>query len=55
MKLFEGERWRTGSDWGFWFRIFGHGLAISTMQPTFSQRNGYTAMLRIVRVKIVPL
>jgi hypothetical protein len=54
-KIFECDRWRTGSDWGLWFRIFGRGLAVSTMLPTFSQRHGYTAMLRIGRVKIVPL
>lgn len=55
MKLFECNGWRTGNDWGFWFRVFGRGLAVSTMRPTFSQRNGYSRMLRIGRVKIVTI
>jgi hypothetical protein len=35
-----------------WFRVFGYGLVITTMQPMFSERNGYAKVLRAFGVKI---
>lgn len=52
MKIFAVTRWRMGKEWGFWFRIFGYGLVICTLQPLFSERNDYTKVWRIGRVKI---
>lgn len=47
--------WRQSGHFGFWFRVFGYGLCISTMEPNFSERNGYTKTLRIGRIKIKAL
>lgn len=43
--------WKTQAHWGFWFRILGYGLAISTMEPLFSERIGKRKTLRIFGVK----
>jgi len=51
-KVFCYAAWRLESDWGFWFRIFGYGMAVSTMTPMFSERFGYRKIWRIGRVKI---
>jgi len=32
---------------GFWFRLFGYGLSVNDIPPTFSQRNGYSKMIRL--------
>lgn len=32
---------------GFWFRVFGYGLAISNARPLFSERMGHRRVLRI--------
>lgn len=56
MKFLSGHAWRTGDDWCVWFRVCGYGLAISTMTPLFSERNGYeTGYVRIGRVKFKAL
>lgn len=48
-----GSAWRMSDHWGVWFRIFGYGLAVSTMTPLFSERSGYaTGYVRIGKVKI---
>lgn len=52
MKIFSGAKFKLGKDWGFWFRIFGYGIAVSTLKPVFSERNGYTKIIKIGRVKI---
>jgi hypothetical protein len=54
-RLIAWHGWRTDNDWGFWFRVFGYGVAVSTMVPNFSERNGYTPYLRFGRVKLVGL
>ena len=51
-KPFCGTAWRQGDHWGMWFRVFGYGLVITTMQPMFSERNGYAKVLRAFGVKI---
>jgi hypothetical protein len=55
MKFIAGTGFRQGKDWGFWFRIFGYGLAVSTLQPLFSERNGYRRTFRIFGIKIEAL
>ena len=52
MKIITYHIWRLNKDWGFWARIFGYGIAISTLKPLFSERYGYTKILRIGRIKI---
>ena len=52
MRAFEGRKWRTAGNWGFWFRIFGYGLSVSNMAMMFSERYGYRKVLRIGSVKI---
>ena len=39
--------------WGFWFRLFGYGLNVNNNPPLFSQRNGYTKMIKIGKIKII--
>jgi len=53
--IFSCEGFRQGKDWGFWFRIFGYGLAVSTMKPMFSERNGLRKTVRILGVKFETL
>ena len=40
---------------GFWFRLFGRGLSISTEPKTFTQRNGFQKCWMIGKLKIVVL
>lgn len=47
MTMLCGHFWRTG----FWVRIFGFGLSISTDKPLFSERYGHRKCLRIYGVK----
>jgi len=55
MKAFCGTAWRQDKDWGAWFRVFGYGLVITTMQPMFSERNGYAKAFRLFGVKVALL
>ena len=32
---------------GFWFRLFGYGLSVNDIKPTFSERNGYRKSIRL--------
>lgn len=51
-KLLCGTAWRQGGYWGVWFRVFGYGLVITTMQPMFGERNGNAKVLRVFGVKV---
>lgn len=55
MTALAGSAWRQGKHWGMWFRIFGYGLVLSTMQPIFSERNGYAKAVRVFGIKIAIL
>lgn len=55
MKFIAGHYWGQGDHWGFWFRILGYGMACSTMQPLFSERNGYKKCFCIFGVKFTIL
>jgi len=42
-------------DGGFWFRVFGYGIAVVDKEkhpPLFSERNGYRRVLRFGRFGI---
>lgn len=53
MKWITGTAFKTSNYWGAWFRVFGYGLVITTMEPMFSERNGYQKYyFRVFRVKI---
>ena len=52
MKPLVYDAFKQGGNWGFWFRIRGYGLAVSTMELLFSERMGYRKTLRIGRIKI---
>jgi len=43
---------KQGSQYGFWFRILGHGVSISNQTLLFSEREGITKVLRIFNIKI---
>jgi len=55
MNLLSGSAFKMGKHLGFWFRICGYGLAVSTMTPMFSERNGYRRTVRIFGVKLEAL
>lgn len=55
MKAITYHYWKQANHWGFWFRIFGYGLAASTMVPIFSERNGYKKYIRIFGIKFTLL
>lgn len=55
MKLFCCTAWRQGKHWGAWFRLFGYGLCVTTMEPVFSERYGYAKTIRIFGIKIKAL
>jgi len=48
MKIFSGTYYKTG----FWFRVLGYGLSVSTDPPLFSERNGLKKVVRVFGVKI---
>jgi hypothetical protein len=50
--FFSCASFRTSNQWGFWFRVFGYGLAINNTKPFFSERFGYRKVLRIFGIKI---
>jgi hypothetical protein len=52
MKYTGFSKWRQGNDWGFWFRFLDYGVAVSTLRPMFSERNGYRKYWQFGRVKI---
>ncbi len=52
MKMISYAGFRQGEDWGFWFRVFGYGIAVSTMSPLFSERHGFRKAIRVFGVKI---
>ncbi len=52
VKIINGSAFRTGSDWGAWFRFFGYGFAVSTMEPMFSERYHFRRVIRILGIKI---
>lgn len=52
MKWLQYDGFRMGGHWGFWFEVFGVGLAVSTMHPLFSERLRITPCLRIGPIKI---
>jgi hypothetical protein len=49
--MFCKDCWKQGSEWGAWFRVYGYGIVCKSMQPSFSERNGYQKCLRIFGVK----
>lgn len=44
--------WKESGPWGFWFRVHGYGLSISTNDKSFSERNGYKKSLVVFGIKI---
>lgn len=52
MKPLCGDAFKQGKNWGFWFRVFGYGVAVSTMKPMFSERVGARKTVRIFGVKL---
>lgn len=52
MKAFSGTAWKQGGYWGFWFRVFGYGLVVSNMTPVFSERYGYSKVVRFLGIKV---
>lgn len=44
--------WRIEKHWGFWIRAFGWHIAVSTMEPLFSERNGYRKCYMFGRIKV---
>lgn len=50
MTICSGQFWR----WGFWVRLgcSGRGLYVSTEQLLFSEREGYTKIFRLGRIKV---
>lgn len=51
-RFFSSYGQRTGEHWSFWFRIYGYGLAFSTMGLLFSERNGYSKVLQLGKIKV---
>jgi hypothetical protein len=44
--------WKDEHSIGFWIRIFGKGIHVSTLPLNFSERNGYRKFLKIGKWKI---
>lgn len=55
MKWLRYDGFRMGGHWGFWFEVFGVGLAVSTMKPCFSERMGLSPYWTIGRFKITTI
>lgn len=48
MKTYQIKRgYLVAWKWGFWFRLFGHGLHVTSQQPFFSERYGFRRGLRV--------
>lgn len=45
--MIRGAAWRAG----FWVRVCGYGVAVSTSPPLFSERHGYRRCVRVFGVK----
>jgi hypothetical protein len=59
--VFCGTAWRPDAItpfWGFWFRVCGYGLSVSTKKRSmafFSERYGYTKPLYVLGLRFLVL
>jgi len=46
------SRFKDEKYWGFWFRVFGYGVAVTNMTPLFSERMKVRKVIRVFGIKI---